>query len=136
MPTIRQKGEFQNGCYKKTKQAKFSEKRMFLTPWYAHVHVRIRGKEIFVFRKIWPPLFLVTPFLRFTLLSYDVIESKEKHTEFWVTTYVTMSEYLQDSSNHSETFHFYTSFPGDIEVNIDLRWVIKWYSLYDIPFVS
>ena len=29
---IRQKGESQNGCYKKTKHAKFSEKRTFLTP--------------------------------------------------------------------------------------------------------
>ena len=29
---IRQKGESQNGCFKKTKHAKFSEKRTFLTP--------------------------------------------------------------------------------------------------------
>ena len=29
---IRQKGESQNGCFKKTKHAKFSEKRAFLTP--------------------------------------------------------------------------------------------------------
>ena len=29
---IRQKSESQNGCFKKTKQAKFSEKRTFLTP--------------------------------------------------------------------------------------------------------
>ena len=36
---IRQKGESQNGCFKKTKQAKFSEKLTFLTPWYAHVPV-------------------------------------------------------------------------------------------------
>ena len=28
---IRQKGESQNGCLKKTKHAKFSEKRTFLT---------------------------------------------------------------------------------------------------------
>ena len=28
---IRPKGEFQNGCYKETKHAKFSEKRLFLT---------------------------------------------------------------------------------------------------------
>ena len=33
---IRQKGKSQNGCFKKTKHAKFSEKRTFLTPWYAH----------------------------------------------------------------------------------------------------
>ena len=32
--------------------AKFSEKLTFLTPWYAHVRVRIRGLEMLVFRKI------------------------------------------------------------------------------------
>ena len=30
---IRQKGEAQSGCYKKTKRAKFSKKRTFLNPW-------------------------------------------------------------------------------------------------------
>ena len=29
---VRQKGESQNGCFKRTKYAKFSEKRTFLTP--------------------------------------------------------------------------------------------------------
>ena len=33
---IRQKGESQNACFKKTKYAKFSEKRTFLIPWYPH----------------------------------------------------------------------------------------------------
>ena len=32
--------------------AKFSEKLTFLTPWYAHVRVRIKGKEMLIFRKI------------------------------------------------------------------------------------
>ena len=54
---IKQKGESQNGCFKKTKLAKFSEERTFLTPWYAHVRLRIRGLEMFVFRKIWRALF-------------------------------------------------------------------------------
>ena len=31
-PVITQKGESQNGCFKKTKAAKFSEKRTFFTP--------------------------------------------------------------------------------------------------------
>ena len=31
-PVIRQKGESQNVCFKKTKVAKFSEKLIFLTP--------------------------------------------------------------------------------------------------------
>ena len=34
-PVIRQKDESQNGCFKKTKHAKYTEKRTFLTPWYA-----------------------------------------------------------------------------------------------------
>ena len=29
---VRQKSESQNGCFKKTKHVKFSEKRTFLTP--------------------------------------------------------------------------------------------------------
>ena len=56
---IRQKGESQNGCYKKTKHAKFSEKQTFLTPWYAHVSV--------LFGVL---CFLVTPILKFALLPY------------------------------------------------------------------
>ena len=40
---IRQKGETQNGCFKKTKHVKFSEKQTFLPRWYAHVRVRISG---------------------------------------------------------------------------------------------
>ena len=34
---MRQKGKSQNGCFKKTKHAKFSEKRTFPTPWYANI---------------------------------------------------------------------------------------------------
>ena len=39
---IRQKGKSQIGYFKKTKLAKFSEIRTFLTPWYADVRVCIR----------------------------------------------------------------------------------------------
>ena len=48
---IRQRGESQIGCYKKTKRDKFSERRTFLTPWYAYVCVHIRGKECLFFGK-------------------------------------------------------------------------------------
>ena len=44
---IRQKGESQNGCFKKTKHAKFSEKRT----------CAYQGIKMFVFRKIWRALF-------------------------------------------------------------------------------
>ena len=54
---IRQKGKSQNGCFKKTKHTKFSEKQIFPTPWYAHACVDIRGLDMFVFWKIWHALF-------------------------------------------------------------------------------
>ena len=37
LSVIRQKGKSQNGCFKKTKHAKFYEKRTFLSPSHAHV---------------------------------------------------------------------------------------------------
>ena len=40
------------GYHPFNKYAKFSEKLIFLTPRYGHVHVRIRGQEMLVFRKI------------------------------------------------------------------------------------
>ena len=56
---IRQKGESQNGCFKKTKHAKYSEKQTFFTPWYAHVRT---GSGVLCFPE--------TPILRFALLPY------------------------------------------------------------------
>ena len=38
LSVIRQKGESQNGCFKKAKHTKISEKQTFLTSWYAHAH--------------------------------------------------------------------------------------------------
>ena len=66
---IRQKGESQNGCLKKTKHAKVSEKRTFLTPWYAHVCVS-GGKKCSFFEKFGVLCFLETPVFRFALLPY------------------------------------------------------------------
>ena len=50
---IREKGESQNGGKKKAKHAKFSEKRTFITPWYAHERMRF---EIWTFWDFpfWP----------------------------------------------------------------------------------
>ena len=39
----REKDEPQNGGNKRAKHAEFSEKRTFLTSWYEHIRVRIRG---------------------------------------------------------------------------------------------
>ena len=50
-------------CLKKTKHVKFSEKRTFFTPWYAHVrahmctYVCVSGSKNYVFRKISRALF-------------------------------------------------------------------------------
>ena len=67
---IRRKGESQNGYFKKI--AKFSEKRTFLTPWYAHV--RIRGKKCLLFGKFGVFCLLETPVLRFAFsLNTDVL---------------------------------------------------------------
>ena len=83
LPTLsvrRQKYESQNGCFKKTKHAKFSEKRTFT---HTLVRVRIRGSEMFVFsenlacfvfleRPFWDSLFcLITDDLLAVLLSLD-----------------------------------------------------------------
>ena len=67
---IRQKGESQNRGNKKAKHAKFSEKRTFLTPWYAYVRVRVRGKKCLFFRKFGGLCLLVTSVLRFALLPF------------------------------------------------------------------
>ena len=65
---IRQKGESQNGCFKKTKHAKFFEKRTFLNPWYTYVCVS-GVKKCSFFGKFGVLCFLETPVLRFTLLT-------------------------------------------------------------------
>ena len=74
----RQKSESQNGCHKKTKHVKFSEKptifttwypntekRTVLTPWYTHLR-----KKFSFFGKFDMLCFLVTPALRHTILPY------------------------------------------------------------------
>ena len=52
---IRKMDESQSGCFKKTKQAKFSEKRIFLIPDSAYQGVRVvsfsKNLVCFVFSK-------------------------------------------------------------------------------------
>ena len=67
---INQKGESQNGCFKKIKHAKFSEKRTFLTLWYAYVPVRSGGKKCSFFGNFGMLYFFETPVSGFTFLSY------------------------------------------------------------------
>ena len=65
-----QKGKSQNGCFKKKKHAKFSEKRTFLTPdTYKYVCV-LGNKKCSFFGKFGVLYFLKTPVLRFAFLPY------------------------------------------------------------------
>ena len=66
---IRLKGESQNDCFKKTKHIKFSEKRPFLTPWYAHVR-KFSEKGSFLTTWYAHVRVIETRVLRFALLLY------------------------------------------------------------------
>ena len=67
---IRQKGESQKGCFKKTKHAKFSENEHFF-PSDKHTYVYVSGgKKCSFFIKFGVLCFLETPFLRFALSYY------------------------------------------------------------------
>ena len=81
---IRQKVESQNECFKKkTKHAKFSEKLTFLTPWYAHVCVRIRGKKYLFFGKFWRALFFWnTRHVRDQLQFFSIRVYFNRHWQF------------------------------------------------------
>ena len=73
---IRQKGEYLNGCSKKTKYAKFSEKRTFRTPWYADSYLRTPCRF-----KIRPFALLPTKCSRyFRLLTYSASTQKSSPT--------------------------------------------------------
>ena len=81
---IREKGESQNGCFKKTKHSKFSAKTNTFTPWYAHVCAYQGVKKCLFLRKIWRVLFSwntcfeIRPFT--SLPTYwNSIKSKENH---------------------------------------------------------
>ena len=67
---IRQKGESQNGYFKKAKHAKISEKLKFLIP-DMHTFVYVSGgKKCLFFGNFGMVCFLETPVLRFALLPY------------------------------------------------------------------
>ena len=67
---IRQKGESQNGCFKKAKHSKFSEKRTFLTSGM-FTYACVSGvRNIRFFGKFGVLFFLETHVLRFALFPY------------------------------------------------------------------
>ena len=68
LSVIRQKGESQNGCFKKTKHAEFSEKRTGVS---GSVYQGVSGgRKCSFFGKFGVLCFVETPVLRFTLLPY------------------------------------------------------------------
>ena len=67
MSVIRQKGESQNWCFRKTKHAKFSEKRTF---FYPLIRAYQGVKKCSFFGKFGVLGFPETPVLRFALLPY------------------------------------------------------------------
>ena len=60
--------------------AKFSVKLTFLTPWYAHVRVRVRGSEMLVFRKILRTYEMNDPNLYF---DFSRIRKSSSQVFFW-----------------------------------------------------
>ena len=120
---IRQKDESQNGCYKKTKHAKFSEKLTFLNPRYAHVRVLSGGKKCLFFGKYG--CFLVTPVLRFNLLPYyRWIKTLIRNLPAWINT----TKLLLNTRIHFQS----SEFPCACVINVyfhvglfQLRWTKK-----------
>ena len=71
LSVIRQKCESQNRCFMKTKHAKFTEKRTFLTPWYARVRTcAYQGVRNARFSENLPYFaFLLRPICSFLIIS-------------------------------------------------------------------
>ena len=87
---IRQKGESQNGCFKKIKHVQFSEKANISNPLIRTRTVR----NVRFFGKFDVLCFLETPVLRFALLTYChsiiKISSSEKSLGVTVGTNCTL----------------------------------------------
>ena len=86
MLVIRQKGESQNGYFKKTKHAKFSESEHFSPPDML-TYVRVSGgMKCSFLGKFGVLCFLETPVLRFALLPYyrrSVIYAHKESFSAW-----------------------------------------------------
>ena len=74
---IREKGESQNGCFKKTKHVKFSEKRTFFTTWYAQVRAYQGIENVRFLKNLACFVFLKHPFWDspFCLIADEVFDS-------------------------------------------------------------
>ena len=105
---IRQKGESQNGCYKKSKHAKFSENRTFLAHWYAHVVSISAGKKCSFFVLCFPrnTRFEIRPFALLPAISATSLWSHLQTRE--VKTYTSTDNIKNFSLQYNITFQNFT----------------------------
>ena len=103
---VREKGESQNGCYKKTNHVKISEKWTFL-PLDTHTWVYVTGgKKCLFFRKFGMLCFLVTPVLRFILLPY--CRWNTVFHKFVIFLYEDHDAFMRQNRNlHTKRLHLY-----------------------------
>ena len=104
LSVINQKGESQNGGNEKTKHAKFSEKRTFLTPWYAQ-----KSALLHYYRRI-----AVNPTLFQVLNFWQILSNFGRNQKFsWYSHKQQLQNYHYDKSNayfkYPETFEYTTS---------------------------
>ena len=72
---VSQKRESQNGCYKKKSPPDFPKNEHILSPG-KHTCVRIRRKEMFLFRKIWRVFFSCNT--RFEIRPFAVLPTSKE----------------------------------------------------------
>ena len=121
---MRQKGESQNGCFKKTHHAKFFEKLTVL-PSDTHTYVCISGgKKCLFFGKFGVLCFLETPVLRFALLPYYQ----------WFASYVSSCHYQIFMNYHLLQF-CYRNKIGTLKCHVKLelkKWVYRMFALQNV----
>ena len=106
---IRRKSESQNGGNKKTKQAKFSEKRTFLTPPDSHTYVRVSvGKTCLP--KTWFALF--SCYFRFKIRPFVLLLSSYVRTSSYPYAYVRLLTHTYVRVSVGKTFFFFFFFFG------------------------
>ena len=85
-PVIRQKGESQNGCFKKAKHAKMFEKQTFLTPWYAHALERLNFQVQQKGVKIIPRAFTTDLSFKVIFGGYHFKVASNNYSLWWLAS--------------------------------------------------
>ena len=83
LSVVRQKGESQNVCLKKTEHAKFSEKNEHSLAPNTHTYVRVSGgKKYLFFQKIWGALFSWNT--RFEIHPFASLPTRRYFTKYFL----------------------------------------------------